>query len=78
MDEARKVIERLERIETLRRGEAPAATLLAELRGLLDDGEAWLAAEGRATESAEAALERCRVRIRAGGEVVPGSARAAL
>jgi hypothetical protein len=78
MDEARKVIERLERIEALRRGEAPAAILLAEVRGLLRDGEAWLAAEGPATEGAEAALERCRVRIRDDGEVMPGSAGRAL
>jgi hypothetical protein len=77
MDEARRVIERLERIEALRRREAPAAALLAEVRGLLRDGEAWLAVEGKATESAEAALERCRERIR-DGEVRPGSARAAL
>jgi hypothetical protein len=78
MDEARKVIERLERIEALRREEAPAAALLAEVRGLLHEGEAWLAAEGRATEGAEAALERCRARIRADGEVMPGSAGTAL
>jgi hypothetical protein len=77
MDEARKVIERLDRIEALRRGEAPPAILLAELRGLLHDGEAWLAAEGRATEDAEAALDRCRERIR-DGEVMSGAASAAL
>jgi hypothetical protein len=78
MDEARKVIERLERIEALRREEAPAAALLAEVRGLLHEGEAWLAAEGGASAGAEAALERCRSRIRANGEVMPGSAGAAL
>jgi hypothetical protein len=77
MDEARKVIERLERIEAMRRGEAPPTVLLAEVRALLQDGEAWLAAEGRATEGAEAALDRCRERIR-DGEVTPGGARAAL
>lgn len=35
---------RLERIEELRRGEAPTRALLDELRGLLEDGEAWLGA----------------------------------
>jgi hypothetical protein len=62
MDEARRVIERLERIEELRRVEAPAPVLLAEVRSLLREGERWLAvehADGRAHE----ALDRCRARI---------------
>ncbi|MEX0816053.1 MAG: hypothetical protein WD027_01295 [Gaiellales bacterium] len=62
MDEARRVIERLERIEELRRAEAPPPVLLAEVRGLLAEGERWLAVEhagGRAHE----ALDRCRARI---------------
>jgi hypothetical protein len=42
MEAERKVNTRLERIEALRRGEAPTRALLAELRGLLGDGEAWL------------------------------------
>ena len=45
MDEARLVIERLERIDALRREGAPASDLLAEVRGLLVEGERWLAAE---------------------------------
>jgi hypothetical protein len=45
MEEARRVIERLERIDDLRRGGAPADVLLDEVRGLLRDGERWLAAE---------------------------------
>jgi hypothetical protein len=72
MDEARRVIERLERIEVLRRREAPAAALLAEVRGLLHDGEAWLAAEREAPRGAEAALNRCRERLRDDGEVMSG------
>jgi len=62
MDEARRVIERLERIEELRRAEAPPPVLLAEVRSLLAEGEHWLAVEhagGRARE----ALDRCRVSI---------------
>jgi hypothetical protein len=45
MDEERKVSERLGRIAALRRWKAPEGALLAELRGLLEDGEALLAAE---------------------------------
>jgi hypothetical protein len=61
MDEARQVIERLERIERLRGGGAPAAVLLAEVRALLTDGERWLAAEQPAgLDDARAALDRCR------------------
>jgi hypothetical protein len=45
VDEARTVIRRLERIETLQREQAPAAALLTEVRQLLREGEAWLAAE---------------------------------
>lgn len=62
MDEARRVIERLERIEELRRAEAPPPVLLDEVRGLLAEGERWLAVEhagGRAHE----ALDRCRASI---------------
>jgi hypothetical protein len=45
MDEARQVLERLERIDVLRREGAPAADLLAEVRSLLAEGERWLATE---------------------------------
>jgi hypothetical protein len=78
MDEARRVIMRLERIDSLRREDAPASTLLAEVRGLLDDGEAWLAAEGRATGHAGAALDRCRARLEEGEEAMSGAADSAL
>jgi hypothetical protein len=61
MDEARRVIERLEHIERLRGIGAPADTLLVEVRGLLEDGERWLAAERpEGLDEAQAALERCR------------------
>jgi hypothetical protein len=84
MDEARRVISRLERIETLQGEHAPSATLLAEVRQLLREGEAWLAAErrgsGRApaaglggdpTTAAAAALDGCRRSLDAREEVVP-------
>jgi hypothetical protein len=57
MDEARTVIDRLDRIERLEREGAPAGALLDELRGLVRDAEAWARLEGdaRATQ----AVERC-------------------
>ena len=60
MDEARRVLERLDRIDDLKRTGAPAEDLLAEVRALLRDGEAWLAREPGGTERARTALDRCR------------------
>ena len=87
MDEARKVIQRLERIEALQSSQAPAEELLGEVRQLLSEGEAWLAAErdetggvegngrrgeaGRATDGAAAAIANCRETITATREVMP-------
>lgn len=84
MDEARRVISRLERIEALQGARAPSAALLAEVRQLLREGEAWLAAERRgtarapeagadddATAAAAAALDGCRRSLDAREEVVP-------
>jgi hypothetical protein len=57
MDEARAVLGRLERIEALdRRGAAPQE-LLAELRELVREAEAWARCEH--DEGALAAAERC-------------------
>jgi hypothetical protein len=61
MDEARAVLERLERIERLDRTRAPADVLLAELRALVAEAEAWSRREGDGDEAVEAlrlALER--------------------
>jgi hypothetical protein len=75
MDEARRVMERLERIERLRGSGAPAADLLAEVRGLLSDGERWLAAERpEGLDAAHSALERCRTGLENGEGVVAGTA----
>jgi len=60
MDEAYAVLRRLERIEALEREGAPPRSLLAEVRALLGEAEAWVASERRETEEAELALERCR------------------
>jgi hypothetical protein len=64
MDEARRVLERLERIERLRDGGAPGSVLLGEVRALLAEGECWLASERPdGLDEAAAALERCRARL---------------
>jgi hypothetical protein len=57
MDEARAVIDRLERIELLERDGAPPAVMLEELRGLVHEAEAWARRED--DERAREAVERC-------------------
>ncbi len=63
MDEARRVLERIERIERLRSSGAGRPALLAEVRGLLEDAERWLAAEPAPGERARDALDACRRRL---------------
>jgi hypothetical protein len=46
MDESRAVLERLARIEALDRARAQPDELLAELRALLQEAEAWSRREG--------------------------------
>jgi hypothetical protein len=93
VDEARKVIRRLDRIEALKSAQAPADELLAEVRELLAEGEAWIAAErddagepGReafasedssTTDGAAAALAGCRRTLAGGREVRPETAETA-
>ena len=57
MDEARVVLARLDRIEALEREGAPPGVLLEELRGLVQEAEAWARREGG--ERARTAVERC-------------------
>jgi hypothetical protein len=59
MEEARAVLERLQRIELLERERAAPQHLLGEVRELLREAEAWLEVEGGDTERAADALERC-------------------
>ncbi|MDQ4082001.1 MAG: hypothetical protein M3123_03825 [Actinomycetota bacterium] len=66
VDEARRVLERLERIDRLRAGDACREALLAEIRKLLAEAEAWLAVEPAGTEAAWAAVRVCRSRVEAG------------
>jgi hypothetical protein len=55
MDEADKVLERLERIDALDRERVPPARLLDELRALVREAEAWARTEGDERASAAAA-----------------------
>jgi hypothetical protein len=59
MEEARRVLERLARIEELERMEAPAEELLGELRELVKEAEAWVRVEPE-PERLIGPIERCR------------------
>ena len=61
MDEAHAVLERLGRIEALERSGASPPELLAELRHLVREAEAWSALEGDARS--EHAVARCRTAL---------------
>jgi hypothetical protein len=63
MEEARRVLARLERIEALDRGRAQPGELLRELRALLAEAEAWARAERDPPESAVEAVHRCRLML---------------
>ena len=62
MDEARAVIERLNRIEALDREGAPAVTLLAELRELVREAEAWVQVEHEPDRAVDA-VARCKAAL---------------
>lgn len=56
MDEARRVIDRLERIDSLRSSGAEPRAILVELRALVREGQGWLGVEGEGEGTARAAL----------------------
>ena len=70
MEEARRVIERLERIDALDRATTPAAALLAEVRALLHEAEAWTRAERADTTAAEEAVTRARAALGGSGRTL--------
>jgi hypothetical protein len=59
MEEARRVLDRLDRIEDLQRGVAPPRVLLEEVRALLGEAEEWVRSESGGAR-AEHALECVR------------------
>jgi hypothetical protein len=63
MDEARRVLDRLERIEELRGQGAPPGRLIPELRALVREGLSWAASEPAGTGAARAALDELGSRL---------------
>lgn len=61
MEEARRVLERLDRIERLDREATPAAVLLEELRALVREAEEWTRIEGG--EAADDAVAKLRAAL---------------
>jgi hypothetical protein len=59
VEEARAVLARLDRIEQLETGGAPASVLLAEVRVLLHEAETWVRAEPADMRAAAEAIDRC-------------------
>ena len=71
MEEARRVLARLERIHALDRGAAVPGVLLAELQALLHEAEAWARAEQEVPDSALQAVSH-------GREMLQGASRTLL
>ena len=68
MEESRAILERLERIEALDRAGATPGQLVAELRALLGEAEAWTRVEGgEAGERAVADIRSALARDMIGG-----------
>ncbi len=57
------MLTRLHRIQLLEQEGAPPRALLAEVRALLGEAEAWIRVEPGGTERAAEALERCRAAL---------------
>jgi hypothetical protein len=72
MEEARALLARLDRIESLEATGVPATVLLEEVRALLAEAEAWVRAEPAGTSPAEDALERCRAALHSGSGAAAG------
>ena len=65
MEKERAILERLERIDSLRREDAPAGVLLGEVRALLFEAEDWMREED-VPERAANAIERSKAAVAAG------------
>jgi hypothetical protein len=62
MEEARRVLERLARIEELERDRAPSEQLLGELKELVREAEEWVRVEPE-PERLLGTVERCRAAL---------------
>jgi hypothetical protein len=78
MEEARRVLARLERIERLNGDGTPAVDLLREVRALLGEAEAWARAERGVPDTALDAVEQCRLMLEGGRQMRRGTSRTLL
>jgi hypothetical protein len=69
VEKERAILERLERIDGLRKEDAPAEVLLDEVRALLADAEDWVGDEPVPSRTM-GAVERARVALAAGESVL--------
>ena len=69
VEKERAILERLERIDGLRRDDAPAGVLLEEVRSLLADAEDWVREDQVPSRTADA-VERAREALAAGESVL--------
>ena len=67
MDEARHVLERLDRIEALGRERAAPSALLVELKALVHEAEVWARREGAAADPAASAIDTLRAAVDGAG-----------
>jgi hypothetical protein len=65
VEKERAVLERLDRIDGLRREDAPAEVLLDEVRSLLAEAEEWVCEDPSAPERAVEAIEHSRAALAA-------------
>jgi hypothetical protein len=75
MDEARRLLARLDRIDALGRNQVPAETLLVELRALVAEAEAWAEREGDESGEAGAAAAAVRSAVAWSARAAPASPR---
>ena len=66
MEKERAIWERLERIDGLRKEDAPAGVLLDEVRTLLSEAEEWVREEPDAPKRAADAVDRSKAALAAG------------
>ena len=72
MEKEHAVYERLERIDGLRREDAPADVLLDEVRALLAEAEDWIRSDADAPSGASEALARSQTALDAGASLPVG------
>lgn len=72
VEKERAILERLERIDSLRQEDAPAGVLLDEVRALLSEAEEWARDDPAPPARAIDAIERSQAALAAGDSRVVG------